>query len=140
MNGRTVSVHEGERLARSVTVGPHALVADEPHPIGTDTGPTPGELLLAALGSCTSMAVRAFADRHAWKLDGIDVVLRFDARGQIVKHISLAGDLTPAQVERLLAVAGRCPVQRLLDKDLAIVTVPTFVAAPGRTAEPTPRG
>ncbi|WP_328436416.1 OsmC family protein [Streptomyces sp. NBC_00444] len=63
MNARTVSVGEGRRLARSIGVGPHTLTADEPRPISTDIGPTPGELLLAALGSCTSMTVRAFADQ-----------------------------------------------------------------------------
>lgn len=64
MTGRTVSVREGGRLARTVAVGPHLLTADEPEPLGADTGPTPGELLLAALASCTSMAVRAYAARQ----------------------------------------------------------------------------
>ncbi|MFF8480982.1 OsmC family protein [Streptomyces antibioticus] len=45
-------------------------------------GPTPGELLLAALGACTSMTVRAFADRHGWPLDQVDVSVRFDGQGR----------------------------------------------------------
>ncbi|MFF4689862.1 OsmC family protein [Streptomyces sp. NPDC001307] len=128
MNTRTVSISEGPRLARSIAVGPHVLAADEPQPLSTDTGPTPGELLLAALGSCTSMAVRAFADRHGWPLDHVDVTVRFDRHGQIVKEVRLTGDLEPAHVEQLLTVARRCPVQRLLARTASVVTAPTLVA------------
>lgn len=130
MNVRVVSVGEGPRLARSIAVGPHTLTADEPRPLGTDTGPTPGELLLAALGSCTSMAVRAFADRHGWPLDRVEVAVRFDRRGQIVKNVTLTGDLEPVRVRELLAVAGRCPVHRLLTKEAPIITVPTVTTRP----------
>ncbi|WP_399894407.1 OsmC family protein [Streptomyces sp. BBFR51] len=130
-----MSVREGRRLARSIAVGPHTLTADEPQPISTDTGPTPGELLLAALAACTSMTVRAFADRHAWQLDDVDVVARFDSAGQIVKHVKLAGALDTAQADRLIAVAGRCPVQRLLNNEVSVVTVPTVVPAPRRAGE-----
>lgn len=137
MSSRIVSVREGPRLARSIAVGPHTLTADEPQPISTDTGPTPGELLLAALGSCTSMAVRSYADKHGWPLDQVDVTVGFDPQGQIVKNIWLTGDLEPAHIKQLLAVAGRCPVQRLLTREASIVTVPTVLARPhssrGRT-------
>lgn len=134
MTGRTVSVREGRRLARSLTVGPHLLTADEPEPLSSDTGPTPGELLLAALGSCTSMAVRAYAGRHGWRLDHVVVDLRFGPRGEIVKNIRITGDLEPDQIQRLLAVAGRCPVQRLITGDVSVVTVPTVVTP--RTGTP----
>ncbi|TQJ92683.1 OsmC family protein [Streptomyces sp. SLBN-31] len=130
MNTRIVTVAEGKQLARSVAIGTHRLTADEPEPVGTDTGPTPGELLLAALGACTSMAVRAYAQRHEWPLDRVDVAVRFDTQGQVVKNIGLVGELTPAQRDQLLAVAGRCPVHRLLTKDVTIITVPTLLAEP----------
>ncbi|MER7688452.1 OsmC family protein [Streptomyces sp. NPDC097610] len=130
MNTRIVTVAEGKQLARSVAIGTHRLTADEPEPVGTDTGPTPGELLLAALGACTSMAVRAYAQRHEWPLDRVDVAVRFDAQGQVVKNIGLVGELTPAQRDHLLVVAGRCPVHRLLTKDVTIITVPTLLAEP----------
>ncbi|MEQ8146236.1 OsmC family protein [Streptomyces sp. OP7] len=138
MTGRTVSVREGGRLARSITVGPHLLTADEPEPLSTDTGPTPGELLLAALGSCTSMAVRAYARRQGWPLDHVGVDVRFGPRGQIVKHVRLTGELEPSQVERLLKVAGRCPVQRLITGDVSVATVPTVVTTVRRIAAPRP--
>ncbi|MFI0511020.1 putative redox protein [Streptomyces canus] len=130
MNTRIVTVAEGKQLARSVAIGTHRLTADEPEPVGTDTGPTPGELLLAALGACTSMAVRAYAQRHEWALDRVDVAVRFGVQGQVVKNIGLVGELTPAQRDQLLAVAGRCPVHRLLTKDVTIITVPTLLAEP----------
>ncbi|GEC05000.1 hypothetical protein SSP24_26550 [Streptomyces spinoverrucosus] len=136
MTGRAVSIREGERLARSIAVGPHTLTADEPEPISTDTGPTPGELLLAALGSCTSMAVRAYANRHGWHLQQVDVDVQFGARAHIVKNIRLAGDLEPAQIEQLLAVAGRCPVHRLLTGDVSIVTIPTVFTASRQLQDP----
>src|SRR4051812_14519298 len=123
---RTVSVREGRRLARTVVIGTHLVRSDEPEPVSSDTGATPGELLLAALGSCTSMAVRAFADRHGWPLHQVDVDLEFGAGGEIVKNVRLSGDLEPAQVERLLAVAGRRPLPRLV-----VGNVFGVAAAPG---------
>lgn len=130
MNTRIVTVAEGKQLARSVAIGTHRLTADEPEPVGTDTGPTPGELLLAALGACTSMAVRAYAQRHEWPLDRVDVAVRFGAQGQVVKNIGLVGELTPRSGTSSLAVAGRCPIHRLLTKDVTIITVPTLLAEP----------
>ncbi|MEU1231414.1 OsmC family protein [Streptomyces sp. NPDC005828] len=127
---RLVCVAEGERLTRSVAIGTHTLTSDEPEPAGADAGPTPGELLLAALGSCTSMAVRAVADRHGWPLDRVDVAVRFDGPGRIVKNVGLTGALEPDQREQLLAAAGRCPVHRLLTREMAIVTVPALLAEP----------
>ncbi|WP_328442643.1 hypothetical protein OHA71_02630 [Streptomyces sp. NBC_00444] len=58
------------------------------------------------------------------------MTVRFDPQGQIVKNVTLIGDLEPARIKELLAVAGRCPVQRLLTKGASIVTVPTVVARP----------
>jgi putative redox protein len=130
MTTRIVTVAEGGRLNRSVAIGPHHLTADEPEPMSDDAGPTPGELLLAALGSCTSMAVRAMADRHGWPLERVDVAVRFGEQGHIVKNVGLTGDLDPAQREQLLAAAGRCPIHRLLTREAKIVTVPALLAEP----------
>jgi putative redox protein len=76
------------------------------------------------------MTVRAFADRHSWPLDHVEVAVRFDAQGQIVKNVQLTGDLEPDHIRQLLAVAGRCPVQRLLSREVSIVTVPTVLTRP----------
>ncbi|MGX1267912.1 OsmC family protein [Streptomyces phaeoluteigriseus] len=130
MTTRIVTIAEGSRLTRSVAIGTHSLTADEPEPFSDNAGPTPGELLLASLGSCTSMAVRALADRHDWPLERIDVAVRFGKQGEIVKNIGLTGDLDPAQREQLLAAAGRCPIHRLLTREAVIVTVPALLAEP----------
>jgi putative redox protein len=134
MSTRTVSVSEGRRLARTVVIGTHLLRSDEPEPVSSDTGPTPGELLLAALGSCTSMAVRAYADRHSWPLHRVDVDLTFGSDAEIIKEIYLSGELEPSQSERLLAVAGRCPVHRLLTNHVSVVSLSTVWQ--GSTGQP----
>ncbi|MEU6707779.1 OsmC family protein [Streptomyces wuyuanensis] len=126
MPGRSVTVHENGRHARTVDVGPHRLTADEPEPIGTDLGPTPVELLVAGLGTCTSMTVRMYAERKGWVLTGVDVSARMDRgygpRGQIVKDVELSGDLDGEQISRLATIAEHCPVQRMLGDSVHVHT------------------
>lgn len=129
MSPRHVLVTERAGLARSVAVGPHELAADEPHPVGDDAGPNPFEFVLAGLGTCTSMTVRMYAERHAWPLREVRVRLRFDGPA-IVKEISLDGDLDEEQRRRLLSVAERCPVQRLLTSPVPVTTVSTAAREP----------
>ncbi|MET9047962.1 OsmC family protein [Streptomyces sp. NPDC004362] len=126
MSHRTVHVTEHQGLARMITVGPHRLIVDEPAPLGGDMGPDPIEVLLAALGACTSMTVRMYADRHAWALRDVQVRLRLEQGGEpaVIREIFLDGDLTDDQRSRLMAVAGRCPVHRLLSAPPPITTVP----------------
>lgn len=64
------------RFAQRITFGDHTLVADEPRPSGDNTGPSPYDLLLAALGACTSMTVRMYADRGGWPLIRVTTILR----------------------------------------------------------------
>jgi putative redox protein len=113
----------------------HHLTADEPRPVSDDTGPTPYDLLLAALGACTSMTVQMYAKRKAWALQNVRVTLhhsrihaqdwadRETTTGRI-DHIDLAieltGDLDDAQLERLLYIAGRCPVHQTLISEIDI--------------------
>ncbi|MEU6323384.1 OsmC family protein [Streptomyces sp. NPDC047009] len=125
MTHRTVHVTEQAGLARLITVGPHRLIADEPAPAGNDTGPDPIEVLLAALGACTSMTVRMYAERHAWILRDVQVRLRLEQDGgpAVVREIFLDGDLDDAQRRRLMAVAQRCPVHRLLSAPPPLTTV-----------------
>lgn len=124
-------------LTQRITVGDHELVADEPRPIGEDAGPTPYDLLLGALGACTSMTVRMYAKRKDWPLEQVRVTLRHsrihaqdcvdcETRIGLIDHIDLdielIGDLDDAQRQRLLLIAGRCPVHQTLTSEIHIVT------------------
>ena len=127
----TVSVTEAGTgtYTQQITAGHHRLVADEPQPIGDDTGPTPYDLLLAALGACTSMTVRMYANRKGWPLERVRVTLRHsrihaqdcadcETRigwiDHIDREIDLEGDLDDTQRQRLLDIAERCPVHQTL--------------------------
>jgi putative redox protein len=105
-------------LAVRVAVGPHTLQGDEPREKGgTDTGPAPHELLVAALATCTAMTLRLCASRKGWPLR--DSLVRLSAatvEGAFVirKVVTIEGDLDADQRARLLEVADRCPVQRTL--------------------------
>jgi putative redox protein len=128
---RTVRVSSGPlRYAEEISVGPHVLHADEPNEAGgKDVGPNPYELLLAALGACTSMTVRMYAERKEWPLEDVQVSLSFsrvhaqdcemcDTEFAIVDRIeagiSFAGSLSEDQQLRLLEIANKCPVHRTL--------------------------
>jgi putative redox protein len=125
-------------LAQEIETGRHRLVADEPVEAGgTDTGPSPYELLLAALGACTSMTLSMYARRKQWPLERVTVRLRHDKihakdcaecetkegmLDRIEREISLTGPLDAEQRERLLAIANRCPVHRTLVSEVDIRT------------------
>ncbi len=126
------------RLAQRVAVGRHRFPADEPVEAGgSDTGPNPYDLLLAALGACTSMTLRLYADRKQWPLEKVSVRLRHDKIhaadcadcetregkiDRIERQLELAGPLDAAQRQRLLEIAGKCPVHRTLHSEIEIDT------------------
>ena len=125
-------------FAQEITAGAHRLRGDEPRSVGgTDTGPTPYDLLLAAIGSCTSMTVAMYARRKRWPLEAVTVRLRHskihaadceacetkDARiDQIERDIELTGVLSEDQRARLLEIANKCPVHRTLTSKIHIQT------------------
>jgi uncharacterized OsmC-like protein len=137
----TVTVAEtgSGSYTQQITARHHRLVADEPRPIGDDAGPTPYDLLLAALGACTSMTVRMYADRKGWPLERVRVTLRHSrihaedctdcetTKGwidHIDRDIELTGDLDDTQRQRLLQIAERCPVHQTLTSEVHITTSP----------------
>jgi uncharacterized OsmC-like protein/pimeloyl-ACP methyl ester carboxylesterase len=128
---------EGSKFAQTIVAGPHAIPADEPKPIGDDTGLSPYELLSAALGACTSMTLRMYAERQGWPLERVVVTLSHDKIhaadctdcetkdgkiDQIERQIELSGPLGDDQRRRLLEIADRCPVHRTLHSEVVIRT------------------
>lgn len=122
---------------QQVSTGRHRFLADEPIGVGDDTGPTPYDLLLAGLGTCTSMTVRMYASRKGFPLEGVEVRLTHDrihaedcadcgpSSGLIdtvERTIELRGPLTEDQRRQLLAIADRCPVHRTLTTEIRIRT------------------
>src|SRR5258707_15491408 len=76
MSRRVIVTAERSGFLQNITIGPHQLRADEPIAFGgTDAGPDPYELLLAALGACTGMTVRMYAERKKWPLEAVQVQL-----------------------------------------------------------------
>jgi uncharacterized OsmC-like protein/alpha/beta superfamily hydrolase len=125
---------EGPYTLRLFT-GPHTLRADEPTslPGGRGTGPGPYEYLLGALGSCTAMTLRMYADLKKIPLEKTTVRLRHHKEKgdpstgtspseSIERLIMLEGDLSPQQEEKLIAIADKCPVHKTLTQGIAIHT------------------
>jgi uncharacterized OsmC-like protein len=125
-------------FAQEIVAGPHRLKADEPIEVGgTDTGPSPYDLLLAALGSCTSMTVAWYARSKKWPLESVIVNLRHskihatDCRDcetkevkidRIEREIQFVGTLDSEQRKKLLEIADKCPVHRTLKSEIDIQT------------------
>jgi putative redox protein len=125
-----VIVRSHDNLRQQIDAGPHTFFADEPADAGgDDSGPDPYELLLAALGACTSMTLLLYARRKQWPLESAEVRLSHrrdyahdctecDEKpvqiDQIERHITLRGPLDDDQRARLLEIAQKCPVHRTL--------------------------
>lgn len=132
-----------EPYGQRIVAGGHVFAADEPAPVGADTGPDPYALLLASLGACTSMTVRMYAQRKQWPLTKVTVWLRHsriyagdctdcetkEGRiDRIERVIGLDGDLDDDQRRRLLDIANKCPVHRTLRSEITIETSAHVVA------------
>ncbi|HXT52203.1 MAG TPA: OsmC family protein [Thermoanaerobaculia bacterium] len=136
MNTTSVIVHNRGTLRSEAEAGPHRLVLDEPVDFGgTGQGPTPYDLLAGALGGCTAMTLQFYAKRDGLPLEGADVTVSHDRQhakdcadcvtqaGYITRfrvEIALHGPLSPEQRQKLLHVAGRCPVARTLQAEIKI--------------------
>src|SRR4029077_14471246 len=128
----------GAGFAQEIEIGPHRLKGDEPAAFGgTDTGPSPYDFLLAALGTCTSMTMSLYARRKGWPLESVTVSLhhskihaadcaecetREGKIDRIEREIQLTFALTTEQRAKLMEMANLCPVHRTLTSEINIVT------------------
>lgn len=131
MSTRDARVHLAGGYRTVVQIGAHRVILDEPVEVGgTDTGPTPGELVASALGGCIAITVRMVAERKGWPLEAVDVdVVRSSVpvEGQRPRQrfdvgVKLTGPLDADMRAELTRITGRCPVHRLLAPGSDIVT------------------
>ncbi len=126
------------KFQNQIRIGRHTLLADEPVSFGgLDSGPGPYDFLLAGLGACTAMTIRLYADKKGWPLRRVRVSLDHDKVhatdcsdcetregkvDEIVKTITLEGDLDAEQRQRMIEIADKCPVHRTLHSEIKIRT------------------
>lgn len=134
--GDYVMARTGRGFRTELSAGGHQMVADEPESYGgTDLGPSPYEFLSMALGACTGMTLRMYADRKEWPLEEVVVRLKHgkihaedctDCEtktgkvDQIEREIEIIGDLDESQRNRILEIADKCPVHRTLHSEIKI--------------------
>lgn len=104
----------------------HEIITDEPlEDGGHNAGFDPYELVLAALATCTTATMKMYADRKRWKLEKIDIQLSMRTENgiqHIQRDIQVIGDLTDEQKARLLMIAEKCPVHKILTNPNQITT------------------
>lgn len=123
MSLKTLHATLGDRYQTSVTARTHTFTADEPADVGgTDTAPSPVELLMGSLASCTAITLRMYAQRKQWPLEGVEVHVDYTATPSptMVKRITVRGALDATQKARMLEIAEACPVAKLLKSGVAM--------------------
>ena len=118
---------DNTRYQQKIQAGPHIITADEPKSLGGDgTGATPISLMLAALGSCTSMTLKMYAERKGYAIEKIETYLSHEKRGDrdhIEREIVIHGeDLNDEQRTRMMQIADMCPVHKMLSGSADIST------------------
>jgi putative redox protein len=115
---------DGDTFKHELDIREHHLVADEPEESGgSDTGPSPQELLAASLASCTAITMEMYAKRKGWQIGDIAVDVNYEPaqRGSPTKfqmNVQLPKELPEEQRERLMQIAAKCPVHRTLEGEV----------------------
>ncbi len=112
----------------TLTNGRNELIADEPTDVGgADLGFSPSELLCSALAACTCATLRMYADRKGWALEDVQVSIDYERdkdtnTTHFKRHITLIGDLSDVEKARLLDIANKCPIHKVLTNPIEILT------------------
>lgn len=114
-------------IAAHLKIRGHEMIADEGSALGgRDAGPNPHEMIEAALTACTIMTLQLYADRKQWPLESADVSVLIEKEDSketlILREIVLRGELSEEQKARLLEIANKCPIHRLLTGSVHIET------------------
>ena len=133
-----------EKYRTEITAGGATFAADEPASAGGAGGaPTPYDLILGAIGACTAMTMRMYADRKGWPLEGVTVRLRAAENHaedcmnceeedvglyRVERELEMEGPLDAEQRERLTLIADRCPVKQTLERGVRVVAAPQDIA------------
>lgn len=120
---------DGAHYKTKVYAGGHFIYADEPEDLGgTDEGMSPAALLLASLGSCTAITIRMYADRKGFNLEHIKIELaickeeEMSSETTIQRKITFTGVLTEDERKRLMVIADKCPIHKILSNPIKIET------------------
>jgi putative redox protein len=121
-----IRVHKGQgKLQHVIEIGPHRLLTDAPKVYGgEETGPEPHDLLAAALGACTALTVKMYAQRKNMDLQDIEVRIahgQHDGAYQLTRHIRYIGNLSDEDKQHLTDIANKCPVHKTLSGEIRIV-------------------
>jgi putative redox protein len=115
-----------------ISAGKHTFLSDEPLDTGDDAGPSPFDMVLSGLASCTIITLKMYARRKNWPLERVELVMDVSSRevlagdgsksrsSVIESRLTFFGPLTVEQIRRLEEIADRCPVHRMLIGDLSI--------------------
>ena len=124
-----ITAHAGNELYKTeIRSETNFIVSDEPESSGgKDLGFSPKELLAASLASCTGITLRMYANRKGWDLTDIKVEITFDTdsvdnKFKIIRNIILSGSLDDSQKARLLNIADKCPIHKIITNPIEITT------------------
>ncbi|OAB29133.1 putative redox protein [Flavobacterium fryxellicola] len=125
-----ITAHIGAELYKTeINSATHTMISDEPESAGgMDLGFAPNELLASSLAACTCITLRMYANRKGWNLTDVKVEVTLDNdprenKTKIIRDIQLFGDLDNDQIARLLNIANKCPIHKILSNPIEISTI-----------------
>lgn len=124
----SILVHKAPvgKLAQNIEVGAHVVLTDVPEASGGDAlAPDPHDLLDGAYAACTALTLKMYASRKGWPLENADVTVTHEespGHYRLNRQITLRGDLDEEQRQRLLEIANKCPIHRVLTGEITTET------------------